>query len=363
MSVLRVLIADDSPTVRQLMRHLIDATADMRVVGEAHNGQQAIQLTKELRPDVVLMDIVMPKMDGLEATREIMAVAPTPIVMVSAGFDQQETDFAFRALRSGALTVLQKPSGPRDPNFPAQSATLINAVRAMAGVKVIHHYKHYAEGKPVAPLPTKANGQQSPELVAIAVSTGGPAALSDILRALPADFALPIVIVQHISADFLPSLVEWLSGITSLPIAIAAANERPVPGHIYFAPGNAHLMLNRAWRFELSYDLAQTIYIPSGDMLLESVGKSYGTKAVGVVLTGMGNDGAHGLYQMRAAGAYTIAQDEATSVVYGMPREAALMSAACDVLSIHEITAKLISLGVAPRKESSDGHNTHSGHY
>ena len=342
MTPVNVLIVDDSPTMRQLLVHMINEATDMRVVGEARDGKEAIKLAHDLHPDVILMDIVMPQMDGLQATREIMHTNPIPIVMVTASLDKHETDIAFRAIRLGALTVMHKPLGPQHPDFESRAAAMINAVRAMAGVKVIHHTKQTVKSDHKRPVVSK---NQSPaDLVAIAVSTGGPAALSTILRELPADYSLPIVVAQHISADFLPSLIDWLDNSTPLKVRLAKINEHPQPGHVYFAPGDAHLMLTRKRRFLLDKTPGRSTYMPSGDVLLESVATAYGANSVGVVLTGMGNDGAYGLRKMYDAGAHTIAQDEASSVVYGMPQEAYLLGATHEVLSIKQIATALASL-------------------
>jgi two-component system chemotaxis response regulator CheB len=355
MPITKVLIADDSATARLLMTSLINATSDLQVVGEAHNGQEAVRLTHELRPNVVLMDVVMPRMSGLEATGEIMHSVPTPIVMVSASLESQETDVAFQAIRLGALTLLQKPVGPGHPDHAAQSAALINAIRAMAGVKVIHHRRLTTPIKPVeAHIPIPQDRKRA-EIVGIAVSTGGPAALSEIIKGLPGDFAMPIVVVQHISPDFLPSLVEWLGRLTSLKITIAQAGQQPASGHIYFAPADSHLKLTKQGRFELDRTPGRSLFMPSGDILLESIAQSYGARAIGLVLTGMGNDGAHGLRMMRDAGAYTIAQDEGSSVVFGMPKEAFMLGAVCDVMPLNKIVVTLASLGYSARKEQTNG--------
>lgn len=348
---LNVLVADDSPTFRQLLVQSINAEADMRVVGEAVDGQQAVNLARELRPDVILMDIIMPKVDGLEATREIMRATPTPIVVVSASLESWETDTAFRAIGLGALTAQRKPVGPRDPEHTTQITALLNTLRTMAGVRVIHHWQR-GKKLPVVETPASLKTEtwpatktsQSPEIVAIASSTGGPTALSTIIGALPSDFAVPIVIAQHITPGFVPALAGWLTGLTPLQIAVAQDRERPRPGWIYLAPGDAQLRLTRGRRFELDSRPGLSRYVPSGDILLESVASSYGPRAVGVVLTGMGDDGARGLRAMRDADAFTIAQDEETSVVFGMPREAIALGSAQRVLPPSAISRMLVHL-------------------
>lgn len=344
---IRVLVVDDSVTARQLMRYVINQTTDMVLVGEAANGHEAIRLAEQLRPDIIVMDITMPQMDGLEATRIIMHEFPAPIVIVSASIAGRETEIAFQALRMGALTVMPKPGAQQ----PHEINNLLNTLRAMADVRVIHHRwnqtsKASAPGKASAPAATPTPIESpaiSPELLAIVSSTGGPAALSSILKILPREFPLPIAIVQHIAPDFLPSLVEWLDGVSPMRVRIAEHRETPLPGTVYFAPGNKHLTLDRAKRFDCSYQ-RETRHIPSGDVLLESVAQAYGPRAIGVVLTGMGDDGARGLLQMHQAGATTIAQDQETSVVYGMPQEAANMNAARHILALPEIPNILLQL-------------------
>ncbi len=346
-AVLKVLIVDDSATTSRMLTDSINATADMRVVGEARNGRQAIQMTHDLRPDVILMDLVMPEMDGLEATREIMHATPTPIVVVSASLKSQETEIAFRAISAGALTVQRKPAGPGNPAHPAEIGQLLNTLRAMAGVRVIHHWKRTEQRALATPTPAlpAAPAVAPPEIVAIVASTGGPAALSTIAQALPPDFPLPIVVVQHIAPDFVPSLAGWLATVSPLRVELARASEAPRPGCIYLATGGEHLTLTQGHRFAVNGAAnGSSPHVPSGDVLLESVARSYGARAIGVVLTGMGNDGARGLRAMYDAGAYTIAQDEATSVVFGMPNQARLMGGVRRVLPLPEIPQALIRL-------------------
>jgi two-component system chemotaxis response regulator CheB len=306
-------------------------------------------MTQNLHPHVVLMDIVMPGMDGMEATREIMHHIPTPIVMVSAGLAGRESEVAFQALQLGALTVLPKPTGPLDPNYEALAHKLVSTVRSMADVRVIHHWRRDTNGQTDAQQPRSLSLMRSsvqPQIVAIAASTGGPAALNTILSNLPADFSLPIVIVQHLAADFLPSLVGWLDTVTPLRVEIAQPNQYPEPGHVYFAPGDVHLVLTRRRNFA-TQPTPVTTHIPSGDVLLESVAAHYKAEAIGMVLTGMGNDGAFGLRQMHAAGAMTIAQNQETCAVFGMPQEAIALRAVRHVLALTDIPGALVRLSTS----------------
>ncbi|MCC7445760.1 MAG: chemotaxis-specific protein-glutamate methyltransferase CheB [Anaerolineae bacterium] len=343
---LNVLVVDDSPTVRRMLVRAVNAAEDMQVIGEAANGQDAISMTKRLHPGIIMMDLVMPVLDGLAATRAIMQQHPTPIVVVSASLEQFEADIAFEAVSAGALMVLQKPVGPQDPDHQPQMAELLNTLRAMSAVHVIHHHTRANGSKSPAveaAAPVKSvNGIVAPRIVGIASSTGGPAALCDILKPLPANFPLPIVIVQHIAPDFVSSLAGWLASVTPLRITIAEENDQPVPGCIYLAPGGVHLRMNASGRFAFSPSPETSLHIPSCDVFLESVARTYGAEAIGVILTGMGADGANGMLELYRAGAYTIAQDEASCVVFGMPREAIERGAARQVLPLSLIAHQLM---------------------
>ncbi len=344
---LNVLVVDDSDTARYLISHIVNAAPDMCVIGEARTGQQAIELTRDLKPDIIVMDVIMPEMDGMQATREIMHTLPTPIVMISANAEKRENEFAFQAIKAGALTIMPKPVGPRHPNHSTQADALLNVLRTMAGVRVIHHWKPRT-----APFSTTTTAEKDridlstaevPEIVAIVSSTGGPAALSEIIGRLPSDFALPVVVVQHISSDFLPSLANWLTKVTPLQVVIAQPRQVPSPGVVYLAPSGTHLVMTKARRFYLD-EVTTGRHVPSGDVLFESVAKVYGARAVGVVLTGMGNDGARGLCALYDSGAFTISQNEETSVIFGMPGEAISAGAAKLVLPISEIAGSLVRL-------------------
>ncbi len=344
--ILKVLVVDDSASVRSLLEHIVNSAPDMRTVGLAKDGVEAIQMAHDLHPDVILMDLIMPRMDGLEATSEIMHSVPTPIVLITASLSLHETDVAFRAMSLGALAVHRKPDGPTHAEHAAQAELLLKKLRLMADVQVIRHRKSQARLSPVSPLrPEEASGMAvPPEIIAMVASTGGPTALVTIIQQLPPDFAIPVVIVQHISPDFVGSLRNWIARTTPLKVAVARPSERPLPGSVYLAPGGQHLRLTRDRRFEMDENPGTAYHIPSGDVLLESVGHSYGKRAVGVVLTGIGDDGARGLRIMSDAGAFTIAQDEATSAIYGMPKAALDLGGARQVLPLPDIAPALMRL-------------------
>lgn len=343
-----VLVVDDSDTARKLLVSIINSAKDMRVIGEAHNGRQAVEMVAKLRPDVVVMDVSMPEMDGMEATQAIMQRTPTPIVIVSSSIEGRETEVAFQAIRLGALTVMNKPIGPGDPNHHRVVDRMLTTIRTMSDVRVIHHRTY--ETNPRTALNSAVGQGRGIELVAIASSTGGPATLSEILRRLPHDFAYPVVIAQHMGMDFIPSLCNWLGSLTPLTVETARAGETPRPGHVYFAYGETNLTLTPDRLFSYDYK-GRTQYVPSGDVLLSSVAQVYKSNAAGVVLTGMGEDGARGLKRMQEAGALTLAQDEASCVVYGMPKEAALLGAAKYVLPPADIAQFLVT--VSKKKETT----------
>lgn len=339
--MLKVLIVDDSNTSRRLLRHIVNSAPDMTVVGALDSGEKAVKQVKKLRPDVILMDIVMSGMDGLDATGEIMEKHPTPIVMISGAIQGKETEMAFQAIKRGALTLLSKPVGPDDPAFDAQAKRLTGTLRAMAGVRVIHHIKRkQASSSRPRQASIQSSISEAPAVAGIVASTGGPAALAEISQRLPVDFPIPIVVVQHIAGDFLPSLVKWLQSISPLHVKLAEEGEIPQAGTIYMAPFGRHLYFDEKRRFAFR-DTPRVSHIPSGDILLESIAEQYGAAAVGIILTGMGADGANGLLQMRQAGAITIAQNEHTSAVYGMPAAAQQVGAVQYTLSLPMIAPTL----------------------
>ncbi len=339
---IKVLLVDDSPTSRLMLSQIINSAPDMKLVGQAADGIQAVQMVTELSPNVVLMDVAMPRMDGLEATREIMNVKPTPIIVISASVGTDEPNLAFAAVSAGALQVIHKPGGAKAQNYDAYAKQLLDTLRSMSDVRVIRHAKVSRPSLPGQPdTPSVAAKTANIDLIAIVSSTGGPQALGEILKNLPANFSLPVVIVQHIAADFVTPLVDWLGTTTKLPVRVAQPGARPLPGTVYVAPGGKHLLLNREHLFELSDTPAHGLHTPSGDVLFASVARSYATHAVGVILTGMGADGAHGLRDMFDQGAMTIAQDEASCIVFGMPKEAIALGAARLTVPLGEIAKML----------------------
>jgi two-component system, chemotaxis family, protein-glutamate methylesterase/glutaminase len=365
--VIRVLIVDDSATARLLLTKLLTSDPDIQVVGTANDGAEAVARALELRPNLITMDIRMPRMDGLEATRRIMEQIPTPIIVVSASVDSSDLPITFSAMQAGALEVLEKPVGFGAQNFEALSQRLISTVKVMAEVMVVRRRPRPPTGTlpatapprypPPAPAQTSpldggrwaehnyiGSLSQPPALLVIGASTGGPSALATLLKGLPADFPVPILIVQHITSGFLAGLVTWLQTTCALSLKVAQEGELVASGQVYFAPEDRHLVLSA--RGILGYDRAPAVshVRPSATVLFKSAAAVYGAAVAGVLLTGMGDDGALGLKAIHDAGGITLAQDEASSVVYGMPRAAAELGAVDRVLPLERVAPAIIAL-------------------
>jgi two-component system chemotaxis response regulator CheB len=355
MAKIRVLVIEDSLTVRKRMLEVLGSDPGIEVVGEAEDGQRGIELCQSLRPDVVTLDMMLPVMSGLAATEYIMAYCPTPILIVSASTNRGEMFKTYEALAAGALDVLDKHTGD-EPNGEWEQR-LVSTVKLISRIKVITHPRarlgSTAQRLPsgiaaaAAPLPAATHGQPGHlRAVVIGVSTGGPAALIAILRGLPRDFPLPLIIVIHIGKLFAPAFAEWLDAQTPIRVAYARDGE-PLPpvgeGRALLAPPDVHLVVRQG---QLRYTHAAELHScrPSVDVFFASVAAELGASCVACLLTGMGKDGAEGLLAIRRAGGRTIAQDEASSVVFGMPREAILLGAAEQVLPLDKIAPALVAL-------------------
>ncbi len=352
MAKVRVLVVEDSVTVRKRLCEILRGDPEMEIAGEAEDGKHAIELCRERRPDVVTMDIMLPVMSGLAATEYIMAHCPTPILVVSSSLNRGELFKIYDALAAGAVEVLEKPAG--DELDGAWEQRFVATVRLVSRIRVITHPRPRRRALiHPQPAPSWTPRERSPaaqryQVVALGASTGGPAAILEVLRGLSADCPLAVLVVLHINEPFGAAFADWLDGQTSLRVAYASDAE-PVAaaaGRVVMAPPGRHLVVCRG-RLRLTLDPERHSCRPSVDVLFESVAREYGSAAAACLLTGMGRDGAAGLLEMRRAGGLTIAQDEATSVVYGMPREAVLLSAAEHVLPLGEIGPALASLAVA----------------
>jgi two-component system, chemotaxis family, protein-glutamate methylesterase/glutaminase len=351
-SRIRLLIVDDSDLVRGIVRELLSQDPDLVVAGEARDGREAVALTERLRPDLIIMDIQMPVMDGFAATEHIMAYTPTPILIFSSAIDRSEKYSSFRALSLGALDVMSKPD-ITNAGFQEIAAQLIAKIKLLSRIRVIPHIRGKlrpgqvwevgkSEAEPVRPA---AITPQARRLVAIGASTGGPLALEKLFAALPGTFPAGIVVVQHITRGFLDGFIDWLAGRVRLRVRVAADGETVRNGMIYFAPDDAQLLVSPDRRIRLRPDLPPWgEHKPAVNHLLQSVGESLGAQSVGVILTGMGDDGAAGMRAMHDRGAYTIAQDQGTSLIYGMPRAAVEAGGVSRVLPLERIAEELETL-------------------
>lgn len=344
---IRVLLVDDSRTSRALLRQLCTDDPRLTVVGEAVDGRQAIEQVAAMRPSIVVMDIEMPVLNGIEASRQIMAHHPTPILIVTAHHDARDVALSLQAVRAGALSLLPKPTGPGSAAFRQDAQQFVRLVKALAGVHPVRRQlpPSSAAAPPPAPpattlLPVRAIG--------VGASTGGPAALYRLLELLPPQLSVPVLVVQHIADGFTPGLASWLSGATTLPVTIAEHDQPLLRGHVYIAPDRCHLKAGRSGRAVLADEAPVAGFRPSASVLFTSMAEVYGAAAVGVVLTGMGSDGLHGARALRHAGAAVLAQDAGSSVVFGMPKAVADAGLATYVGTVEQLAAALARSQMAP---------------
>jgi two-component system chemotaxis response regulator CheB len=347
--MIRVLVVEDSPTVREFLLQILGADPAIEVVGTAETGEEAIEAVGRTRPDIITMDVHMPKMNGFDATRRIMETHPTPIVIVSGAADVTDTAKAFRAIESGALAVLRKPSGIGHADHEQSALELVRTLKVMSEVKVVRRWPRFrpSEAQPAVSVSSEFAYQSSQpqiRIVAIGASTGGPPVLQTILAGLPRNFPVPVLIVQHIAAGFTQGLVEWLAQTSSLPIHVPVHGQSILPGHAYVAPDGLHMAIGADSRIQLRTDEPENGLRPSVACLFRSVAKVYAQSAAGVLLTGMGKDGAWELKLMKEQGAVTIAQDQETAVVHGMPGEAIRLGGTTYVLPPDKIRLALTCL-------------------
>lgn len=333
--MIRLLIVEDSVTQREIFRRLFTADGAFTIVAEAATGEEAIRLVQRHLPDVVLMDIHMPGMGGIEATREIMRVCPVPIVVASATLRRQDVDLAMKALEAGAVSVIEKPQGAVLLHLQKIAPQLRTELVA-ASQAVVRRRPLPAPVRTPAVNSATMVGAGSVEVIGVATSTGGPPVLLEIFSALPKPFPLPVLLVQHISEGFVEGFARWLGEMTGQPTRLATDGARLEPG-IWLAPGGRHLALANRARIELPLRRDSDLHCPSANVLFDSLSRHAGKSSMGVLLTGMGDDGAKGLLALKQAGGHTVVQDEASSLIWGMPKSAKELGAANQELNPAEI--------------------------
>ncbi len=362
---IRVLLVEDSPVALAVLKRLINTAPDLQLVGTARTGREALTQISRLQPDVICTDLHMPEMDGLALTQAVMSDRPRPILVVSASVQEEDTQNIFKLLEAGAVDIFPKPQTGAIADYEALAQPLIAKIRVLAGVRVFTQRRRSATETLVTAAPTAqpalqpaartsrpaAPAQRQPRpssgsairAIAIGASTGGPQAIQAIFSSLPAVLPAPIFAVQHISDGFLTGLVAWLNQTCPVRVEIAQPGATPQPGVVYFPPERRHLELDAQGNFRLAGRIPVSGHCPSVSVMMESIAAFYGPKAIGILLTGMGQDGATGMQALHRAGSFTIAQNEATSVVFGMPHAAIALGAAEAVLPIEAIASAICS--------------------
>lgn len=340
---IRVLLVEDSQVTLVILRRILSSSPQIKVVGEARTGLEALEMIPKIQPDVICTDLHMPQMDGLEFTSEVMTLYPRPILVISSWVQEEDAPHVFQLLEAGALDIFPKPSAGLTTEDKLLNQELINKIQILAGVKVFK--KKRKSSSQVKSLETfSSKSYVKPEIVVIGASTGGPQTINELFAQLPSNFPVPVICVQHICLGFLQGFIDWLSSSCRLSIQIAKPGQIPKPGTIYFPPEQQHLELDKQGRFICPDSPPFDGHRPSVTVTFKSVAKFYGRATVGILLTGMGRDGAEGMQCIAQVGGLTIAQDEATSVIFGMPKEAIDLGAAKLVLPIHAIAPRLLEL-------------------
>ncbi len=341
-TIIKVLIVDDCLVFRELLAHIIETDPELQVVKMAATGEEALKWLESESADVITMDIQMPGLNGFEVTRKIMETKPIPIVIITSGYTTANTEMAFRAIEAGALAIIEKPTKFIKEKYEIQTQEIIKTIKMISEIKLVKKQHRFKESSGLPMLPLVRERAKQIQAVAIGASLGGPLAIAEILSHLPSSFPVPIFIVQHISAGFIDGFIQWIQKYSVLPIHLAQHNQCAIPGHVYIAPDKCHMEVKKGHVIHLDHSSANSQ--PFIARLFHSMAYTYGPCAIGVILTGMGRDGANDLLLMRQKGAYTIAQDESSCIMFGIPREAIIIGAAQQVLPLNKIAPALVHL-------------------
>lgn len=341
----RVMIVEDSLVVRQLLAHIVGRDPRFTVAAAVSSAEEALAEIGRVKPDVISMDIRLPGMDGLEATRRIMSEHPTPIVVIADSVEDRSLRISMNALRAGALSVVEKPVGVASAAYEQVDETITTQLFIMSSVPVIRR-RNFAPPTLAPPPPPKRPRAAfgPPSYIALAASTGGPPALAKVLEALPADLPAAVFVVQHMGAAFMEGFANWLGGLSPLPVGLAEDRAIAQPGRVYVAPGDRHLSVETGGQMRLLTSAPIASQRPSANILFSSLARTAGAQTAGVLLTGMGEDGALGLLELRRCGGYTIAEHASTAVVNGMPAAAVQLKAAAEVLPLDLIGPRIAQL-------------------
>ena len=344
--IIKVLLIDDSPIALKILEKILITAQDIKVVGTAKNGKEGLERVIELNPDVICLDLHMPVMDGYEFTKECMTRHPKPILVVSVSVQEGSANI-FKLLQAGAIDVFAKPRSGIESEYDKRGLELISKVRLLSGVVAIRRPSaepgvRSVESKPI--IPHSEIRIPHLEIIAIGASTGGPQTLEAIFMHLPANFPLPVICIQHIGDEFLDGFVEWLASICRVKVRIAQTGDSPEPGTIFFPQAGTHLKIDNNGKFSISREPPYDGHLPSISVTFKSIADYYGGHAMAILLTGMGRDGAEGMQAVSKAGGVTIAQNEATSIVFGMPKAAIELAAAKYMMSPEEIVRVLVQI-------------------
>lgn len=340
--IIKVFIIDDSRVAREFLTYIIESDPELKVVGSAESGELALQWLQTQTCDVITMDIHMPHLNGFEVTKKIMESKPIPTIVISSGYTLTDNLLAFKALEVGALAILEKPGGLGDVNYVRKAKEIVDTIKLISDIKVVkrRHKPVFGEIKNVA---LHIESKVEIKAVGIGASLGGPLAIAKILDDLPSSFPVPIFIVQHIVAGFTENFIKWLQERSNLQINQAKDGEKAKPGCVYIAADGCQMEIKNGDLISLDYT-QNSAFQPSVGRLFKSLAATYGSHCIGVILTGMGKDGAAELLTLKQKGAYTIAQDEESSLMFGMPKEAILLGAVNKVLPLNMIACTLNAL-------------------